>query len=161
MPVPHTRKNPAYTLLTIRVEEHHVRIRAGTNLALYGSTPVWIDADEPVYTFESLLTLQGTCIDPQDRSGAPYDITLVGEQSPPRTLRLKVKVLQERDHDNVPCYRTYRGVRYPISGTAQPDICEQDPCRTALDYLDTRIAQDGYGQPAPAVGKKARVRIRA
>lgn len=114
--MPTHRKNnaPQHTHLAIRIDGHDVRICSGININLYGSMRYWIDENEPVYTFETLLTLHGTCTYPGDRAGAPYEITLIGDQSMPHHLSLKIKDLHERDKNNVPRYRTYRGGTFPV-----------------------------------------------
>lgn len=114
MPAHRKIQQPEYTLLGILINDYHVRSDAGTNLHLHGSPRTWIDENEPVYTFETHMTLYGTCMYPEDRAGDSYEITLFGSQSSPRDLRLKVKDLHERDKKDMPRYHTYRGVCRPV-----------------------------------------------
>lgn len=105
-----------YTNLAITIDSYDARAQAGINLNLLGSSRYVIDDEEPVYSFDTVLELSGTCTYPDDRAGDRYEITLVGDTTPPRSLRIKIKDLRERDKDGLPRYRKYKDGHHPVYG---------------------------------------------
>lgn len=115
MPVSRTRKPKAEFMdLAISIDCYNARAHAGINLNLLGSSRYVLDDEELVYSFETVLELNGNCTYPDTRAGDRYDITLLGDSITQRNLRLKIKDLQERDKNGVPQYRKLRNTSYPV-----------------------------------------------
>lgn len=105
------RAEETHTHLAISVQNFGASSSASINHAAYGSNSSWYaDGEEPVYVLRNQLTVSGKAIDPDERSGDWYDITLSGG-SPTTSFDLdaKLKDLAERDEYGAPRYRKYRG----------------------------------------------------
>jgi hypothetical protein len=72
------KKKPAeeFTDLSIRVDRHGVRARASINHSLYDpDTGFNLDeSDDPVFEFDTYLTVTGTAIWPENRAGHIYEV---------------------------------------------------------------------------------------
>ncbi|MEW8418828.1 MAG: hypothetical protein AB2669_00515 [Candidatus Thiodiazotropha endolucinida] len=107
-------KQPEYSLINIVIDNYDVVTHAGINLFLNSNLRDMVNEDDPAYTFESSLLLQGTCIEPKDREGHWFEVTLYGSSNPPRHLRHKIKHMHKHDEDGNPIYKKYRKGSYPV-----------------------------------------------
>ncbi|TQE99598.1 MAG: hypothetical protein FKY71_07725 [Spiribacter salinus] len=109
------KKKPAeaHEHLGARVTGYKIDIEAGLNLDLKGGGLRYPAPDDPLYTYRTLLTLYGECIDPDERAGEIYDFLIVGDARAARD-HLTVADIQDRDRDGGPKTRLYRGVEIPV-----------------------------------------------
>lgn len=102
-----------HTHLSLRIEDHRVRAKAGISLYAHNPQYAWRDTqDEPLYQFETHLKLSTICTDPGNRAGDRYLVSIYSDVSP--DFYRKLKDVQAVNADNVRQYRTYRGRRIPI-----------------------------------------------
>lgn len=113
------KKEPDYTFIAIKVDDYSVRVDAGINSSLLGSSRLIDNEEESVHDFETKLEITGLCNDPVDRAGHRFEISMYGtagiDQRTP-----KIKDLRERNKDGDYRYRTYRGREYPVYAPPPP-----------------------------------------
>ena len=104
-----------YTSLAIRVEDYHVEVRAAINYAMYLTRPSRdVDYRDPVFRFNTDLTIVGTPTSPKKRVGERYELAIFGDDAPSRHLHMTIDDAQAHDERGVPQYRTYRGDSLPV-----------------------------------------------
>jgi hypothetical protein len=105
------------TSVAVRMDGYEARISASVNYSV--EEPKYaigrLGDDEPVYEYVTHLTITGTAIQPAERAGERYELTIYGDDSPSRCVNLKLKDVQVRDEKyNSPQYREYRGRQLPV-----------------------------------------------
>ncbi|RLW53893.1 MAG: hypothetical protein B6D76_09375 [gamma proteobacterium symbiont of Stewartia floridana] len=113
------KKQPAFAFISVKVSDYSVRSNAGINHQLIGSPRFVGDESEPVHQFETKLEITGICIEPVDRAGHRFQITIFGE--PDVIDRMpRISDLHKKDDDGEHLYREYRGKGYPIYAQPPP-----------------------------------------
>ncbi|WP_306169359.1 hypothetical protein [Halomonas sp. MMSF_3323] len=101
-----------FTLLGILVKRYEYRVEAGINTYLKLRPGMALTSD-PLYTYCTVLDIEGNCIYPDERVGEHFGVYLVGDAHA-TDPQLTLTDIQERDASGVPRYRTYRGDRVPV-----------------------------------------------
>ncbi|MBS9405465.1 hypothetical protein KG088_17820 [Halomonas sp. TRM85114] len=100
-----------YTLLGILINRYEYRVEAGINTYLK-MRPGMAGTSDPLYTYRTVLDIEGNCIYPEEREGEHFGILLVGDAHAVELQRTLADI-QERDASGHPRYRTYRGDHVP------------------------------------------------
>jgi hypothetical protein len=119
------RKDEEHTHLAIRVDGHDIRSGVSINLNLITHRPFNVDRDDPVFDASSSVRMWGTVTHPAERAGHRFEVDVHGDGKTSRK-KLTLKDIHAQDAKNVPIYKEYRGVQYPVYdpppglGTIQP-----------------------------------------
>lgn len=112
------KEEDAYTSLAIRVEDYHVEVRAAINYEMYATRPGRdIEDRDPVFRFNTDLTIVGTSMSPKKRAGERYELAIFGDDAPSRHLHMTIADAQAHDEQGLPQYRSYRGDSLPVYKT--------------------------------------------
>ena len=104
-----------HTHIVVRVDRFKVRSSAGINHHAREPRYAYHDpADEFLYQFQTHLDIAGTVLDPQDRAGDAFGLTVHAESSPASGIFDRLKDVRLLDEHNAPRYQTYRGRDYPL-----------------------------------------------
>lgn len=104
-----------FTDLTIRVERNELKVGASINYnAREPQYAFRLDDRDPLYRFTVQVELRGVVSWPDHRWGEKFELTIYGEDSPSLAHHLTLKDVQERDENNSPKYRQYRGKHIPV-----------------------------------------------
>nr|WP_299379565.1 hypothetical protein [uncultured Halomonas sp.] len=101
-----------YSLLGILINRYEYRVEAGINTSLK-MRPGMASISGPLYTYGTVLDIEGNCIYPDERAGEHFGVCIVGDAYT-TDFQLTLKDIQEPDASGFPCYRTYRGDRVPV-----------------------------------------------
>jgi hypothetical protein len=101
-----------YTLLGILINRYEYRVEAGINTYLKMRPGMAVSSD-PLYTYSTVLDIEGNCIYPDERAGEHFSILVVGDAHAAE-LQCTLADIQERDASGVPRYRTCRGDHVPV-----------------------------------------------
>ncbi len=103
-----------HTHLAIKVERYDVSSDRSLNFNLIASRP-WRDCQaEPVFVSSTSIEIHGTCIYPAERDGERYEISAGYDTSRRGDAVLTMRDVQKRDKEDLPVYRTRRGVAEPV-----------------------------------------------
>lgn len=104
-----------HSFLTIRVDRHDVRADASINHDVYAPQYAIHTSDaDPLYRFETQITISGTATFPERQVGDLYEVTICGDRSPSSRLQATLKDAQACDEHGSPMYREYRGGQIPV-----------------------------------------------
>ena len=99
----------------IRVNHYDASVSADVNYNVYAPEhAIRLDEDDPLYRFQTRLTIKGTVITSEDREGHSVEITVYSDDSVSGQLDLRLKDVQVRDEYGSPEYETYRGQQIPV-----------------------------------------------
>lgn len=109
-----TKKKPKerYTDLLIRLVRHEVRVDAAVSYKFHESG--YIDADAPAYKHSTSLELVGECIEPPERAGYTYYITIYGVDSGSEPINHTIKDYRAIGKDGSPATKKTRNGYVPI-----------------------------------------------
>jgi len=103
------------TRIVILVENYDAHVDAAINHNVYAPQYAWdLNDDDPVYSFNSHLTINGVSVYPEGRGKERYELTIYGDDAPSRKLSANLKDVQVRDKFGSPLYRTYRSREIPV-----------------------------------------------
>ncbi|MCU7805688.1 MAG: hypothetical protein KZQ96_21085 [Candidatus Thiodiazotropha sp. (ex Lucinoma borealis)] len=109
-----SKSTPQYTLLSITIENYEARCTAGINLDLLGPAQYIENEDEFTYRFDTTLEISGVCIDPEERSGEQYDITIYTADPESWQLQSRIRDLREQDEQGITKCKKLKSGEYPI-----------------------------------------------
>lgn len=105
---------PIDTSLGILVDEHQAQTEMGINISLLGTGTYGLDDEAPIHVTDSILSLGGTCIHPEDRAGERYEVSLIASTPREHERRGLIKDLHASDANGSPRYAKRRGIRGPV-----------------------------------------------
>ena len=109
------RRDTVYESVCVLVEHYEVSSSAAINYNVYAPESAFdLEVDDPLYDFETRLLISGTGIDPKDKVGHQFEISIYGTNLRARRLAATLDDVQERDSYGVPKYRTYRKQQIPV-----------------------------------------------
>lgn len=104
-----------HTHLSLRIDSYEAGVEAAVSHNVYAPEYAWgSDEADPVYEFDTRLTITATSLAPPERDGDIYEITIRGGNSHIRRLSRSLKDTQARDEYGSPQYRTFRGKEIPV-----------------------------------------------
>jgi hypothetical protein len=102
------------TSLGILVDDHQAQAQMGINIHLLGTGTYGLDDEAAIHVTDSMLSLRGTCIHPEDRAGERFDVSLFASTPREHGLSLRIKDLHASDANGSPRYAKRRGVLEPV-----------------------------------------------
>ena len=111
---------PIDTTLGILIDDHQAQTQMGINIHLLGTGSYGLDEEAPVHVAESMLSLHGTCIHPEDRAGDRFDVSLFASIPRDHEWTPRIKDLHASDANGAPRYAKRRGVREPVYAEPPP-----------------------------------------
>ena len=108
------------TPLGILVDDHQAQTQMGINIHLLGTGSYGLDDEAPVHVADSMLSLRGTCIHPEDRAGERFDVTLFASFPRDHEWSLRIKDLHASDANGAPRYAKRRGRLEPVRAEPPP-----------------------------------------
>jgi hypothetical protein len=115
MPKQRKRKED-HTYIEARVESYEASLDASINSYAFGPQYAWrLDEDDPVFRFNSNLSVIAILNYPEKRVGEEYEITFHGDEAPSKHLGLTLGDIHVRDEHGARQYRRYRGNEIPVN----------------------------------------------
>jgi len=99
--------------LGARITDYKLRVEAGINLDLKSGGLRYPEPSDPLYTYQTVLTIYGEGVFPDERAGDIFDFLIVSDTGA-EELRLTIADIQARDRYGGPKNRLYRGVEIPV-----------------------------------------------
>jgi hypothetical protein len=91
MPRRQKKKEPEYTSVVATIDDCDVETRASINNYMDAAFREFVDDEEPVFAFETDLTIRATCTEPTVRKGHAIELTLLPPAHQSRRLRYRIK----------------------------------------------------------------------
>jgi hypothetical protein len=112
------KQQEEHTHLALRVEGYEAEVSAAVNRHVYAPHLAYdFDDSDPLYKFTARLVITATSIDPEQRAGEAYELTIRGDDTRSHGIGLTLRDVQVRDEDGTPQYRKYRGRQVPVYTT--------------------------------------------